>query len=380
MKTPKRKNPPTSVPPLRDYVGLSLVPGLGASRIKALLDKFGSAREIFHAEKKELLKVSGIGRLTAREILSFNRWPEVDPILERTRRLGAVLIHQRHPDYPSLLHQLTDPPLLFWVLGDTAALRLPGLAVIGTRRAGRYGLEQAGRFAEGIASAGMSVVSGLAYGVDAAAHRAALECGGVTVAVLGSGIDLVYPRPHRGLAGEIARSGGAVISEFPLGTPPEAGNFPVRNRVVSGMCYGTLVVESGEGGGSMITASAALDQCREVFAVPHPAGAGTGMGGNHLIQQGQAKLVTEVEHIFEELLLPLEPGAAPPAGPGPRWREEELDELSIQICRLLEAAPRHLDELVGELDLSPASLLQKLLELELKKCVRQSAGRVFELA
>lgn len=378
MKTPKRKNPPTSDPPLRDYVGLSLVPGLGAHRIKVLLDRFDSAEGIFHASEKELLKTEGIGPATAREILGFGGWAEVDPILERTRRLGAGLIHQRHPDYPPLLHELHDPPLLLWVLGDPAALRLPGLAVIGTRRASQYGLEQAERLAGDIASAGMSVISGLAYGVDAASHRAALACGGVTVAVLGSGIDLIYPRPHRSLAAEIANSGGAVISEFPLGTPPEAGNFPVRNRVVSGMAYGTLVVESGEGGGSMITASAALDQCREVFAVPHPAGAG--MGGNRLIQQGQAKLVTEVEEIFEELLLPVEPGEVQERVPQRSWRDHELDELGVRICRLLEAAPRHLDELVAELDLSPASLLQKLLELELEKCVRQNAGRVFELA
>lgn len=381
MKTNKRrKRKKTSAPRLREYVSLLLVPSLGARRCKLLMEKFGSARAVFRAPASELKKVESIGEATARQILTFNRLEEADRILEKTARYGARIVSWEDDDYPALLPHIYDPPLLLWVLGDSGALRLPGIAVIGTRRAGRYGLAQAERLSGELARSGLAVVSGLAYGIDAAAHRAALKAGGTTIAVLGSGIDIIYPPAHRGLASEIVRSGGAVISEFPLGTRPDAGNFPVRNRVVSGMTLGTLVVESGEKGGSMITATSALDQCREVFALPHAAGTGHGEGGNGLIRRGLAKLVTNLGHILEELPLRAEPPVPDTGGREPRWKTMELDELSRRICGLLGEGPRHVDELAAELEIPVPRLLGRLLELEMNKCVRQRKGRLFELA
>lgn len=381
MKTNRRrKRKKTSAPHLREYVSLLLVPGLGARRCKLLMKKFGSARDVFRAPPSELKKVDSIGEATARQILTFDRLEEADRILEKTARYGARIISWEDDDYPALLRHIYDPPLLLWVLGDSEALRLPGIAVIGTRRAGRYGLAQAERLSGQLARSGLAVVSGLAYGIDAAAHRSAVKAGGITVAVLGSGIDIIYPSAHRGLAAEIVRSGGAVISEFPLGTRPEAGNFPVRNRVVSGMTLGTLVVESGLKGGSMITASSALDQCREVFALPHAADTGHGEGGNALIRRGLAKLVTDLDDILEELTLSVERPEPVPAGREPRWETMELDGLSRRVCGLLAEGPRHVDELALMLEIPVPRLLGRLLELEMKKCVRQRKGRLFELA
>lgn len=382
MKRNTNKRRKTSARRLREYIALGLVPNLGARRIRALLDRFGSARKIFRLPPDRLRAVRGIGRVTARQISAFSGWEEVDLILDKTERYGARILTESDPHYPFLLRKIYDPPLLLWVLGDPASLNRPGIAVVGTRRAGKYGLRQAGRFSAGLTRAGLSVVSGLAYGIDAAAHRAAVESGGVTVAVLGSGIDIIYPSAHRSLAREIVRSGGAVISEFPPGTRPEAGNFPARNRVVSGMTMGTLVVESGEKGGSMITAGSALDQNREVFAVPHEADTKTGQGGNRMIQRGWAKLVMEAEDLLEELIMwdgyISREGALP--SEKPRWKREELKGLARRICLLLEEGPRHIDELCGELQRSPTRVLGILLELEMRKCVRQRAGRIFELA
>ncbi len=382
MKRNTNKRRKTSARRLREYIALGLVPNLGARRIRALLDRFESARKIFRLPPDRLRTVRGIGRVTARQISAFRGWEEVDRILDKTARCGARILTETDPHYPFLLRHIYDPPLLLWVLGDPAVLNRPGIAVVGTRRAGKYGLRQAERISAGLVRTGLSVVSGLAYGIDAAAHRSAVESGGVTVAVLGSGIDIIYPPAHRSLALEIVRSGGAVISEFPPGTRPEAGNFPVRNRVVSGMTMGTLVVESGEKGGSMITAGSALAQNREVFAVPHEAETKTGQGGNRMIQQGWAKLVMEADDILEELMMWRDyisrEGAAPSAEP--RWKREQMDGLSRRICLLLEEGPRHIDELCGELERSPTRVLGRLLELEMRKCVRQSAGRIFELA
>ena len=197
--------------------------------------------------------------------------------------------------------------------------------------------------------------------------------------MLGSGIDWIYPREHKGLASAIVESGGAVISEFPPGTAPDMGNFPVRNRIVSGMSFGTLVVASGIEGGSMITAKSALDQNREVFVIPHPIGDPNGVGGNSLIKRGMGKLVQEVDDILEEIEVHLENSSKAKSVTEKSWKQKELDDFLIQICELLEEAPLHIDDLAEKLGRRSHELLPHLLRLEMENCVRQTAGKNFEL-
>ncbi len=226
---------------------------LGAKRIRLLLQSVEHPQLIFRLERHELESIHGIGPKTADEVVTFNKWEKVDRILEKTERTGAQIMTYWDDDYPSLLREIYDPPLMLWIKGDRSVLGTDSLAIVGTRKAGDYAISMAKQFAKELVDQNLTIISGLAYGVDGAAHQATVEAGGKTVAVLGSGIDWIYPSDHKGLTAKIVETGGAVISEFPLGTAPEMGNFPVRNRIVSGMSLGTLVVASGIDGGSMIT-------------------------------------------------------------------------------------------------------------------------------
>lgn len=288
---------------LRTLLALSIIPGLGVRRARQLILKCKDVSSIFKLSKKELQSYEGIGEASALSILSFKDWDQIDSILYQTEKSKSQIITLADPEYPNLLKQIYDPPILFWMKGNPEALSKPGIGVIGTRNATSYGKKQVVRFTRELGEAGLSIFSGLAYGIDAIAHKTAIETGVPTVAVLGSGIDNLYPRKHASLANEIISSGGAVITEFPLGTNPDAGNFPVRNRIVSGMSLGVLVIESGIQGGSMITADLALDQNREVFAIPHHLDNISGSGCNYLIKRGSAKLVQTVDDILEELPL-----------------------------------------------------------------------------
>ncbi|SMO76859.1 DNA processing protein [Fodinibius sediminis] len=353
---------------------------LGAQRIRLLLQKVDHPQDIFRMDNRELQSIYGIGPKIADEIVSFDKWDEVDRILRSTRETGAELMTFWDEDYPLLLREIYDPPLLLWIRGYRGALRTDGVAIVGTRKAGQYGRDAARHFAEELCRVGLTVVSGLAYGIDGEAHRAAVEAGGCTVAVLGSGIDTIYPSGHKKLAADIVESGGAVISEFPLGTDPDAGNFPVRNRIVSGMTLGTLVAASGIAGGSMITAKLALDQNREVFVVPHPIGTPNAMGCNSLIQRGMGKLVQNVEDILSEIDVHVSAGEESAASGGtPKWRSVDLDEPSAAICRVLEEGSLHIDVLAEKVGVPPHKLLPTLLELEMQECVCQRSGKKFEL-
>lgn len=336
-------------------------------------------RLIFRLARHELETIRGIGPKTAREIASFNNWAEVDRVLKQTRKLGADLMTFWDQDYPALLREIYDPPVLLWIKGNREALSTDSLAVVGTRKAGKYGNKAASHFTHKLVRAGLTVVSGLAYGIDAVAHRSAIEAGGLTVAVLGSGIDRIYPFKHSKLAAEIVNSGGAVISEFAPGTKPDAGNFPMRNRIVSGLSLGTLVVASGISGGSMITAKSALDQNREVFVIPHSLGQPNSEGCNALIQQGMGKLVQKVEDILEELPVTLSSPAHQTLAGKPFWRSQKLDSFSSRICSSLEKQALHVDDLAESLKVEVHELLPKLMELELQQCVRQNAGKNYEL-
>lgn len=365
---------------LRELVALYLVPNLGAQRIRLLLQAFDHPQDIFRADSDELQYINGIGSATAEDIISFNEWDEADRVIERAGEIGAELMTYWDDDYPALLREIYDPPMLLWIKGDRKVLSNKSIAIVGTRKAGGYGRDMAKEFAIGLSAAGLTIVSGLALGIDGVAHRATVEAGGCTIAVLGSGIDNIYPNRHVRLAHDIIDSGGAVISEFPLGTKPDAGNFPVRNRIVSGVSLGTLVVESGLKGGSMITARSALDQNREVFVIPHPLNKANSEGCNSLIKRSTGKLVQNIEDILVEIEVHLSPNPGRHAIVKEKnWKSKELDALSVTICEALEEGALHIDHLAEALDIQTHKLLPRLLELEMQECIRQSAGKEFEL-
>lgn len=365
---------------IRELVALHLVFNLGAQRIRLLLQNVDFPGDIFRMDRGELQSIYSIGPKTADEIVAFDEWREVDRILEKTEKMGAELMTFWDGDYPLLLREIYDPPLLLWIKGNRQALQTDGIAIVGTRKAGQYGKDAAKHFARELSKLGLTIVSGLAYGIDGAAHRAAVDAAGCTIGVLGSGIDIIYPPGHKNLASDIIESGGAVISEFPLGAIPDASNFPVRNRIVSGMSLGTLVAASGIAGGSMITAKLALDQNREVFVVPHPIGTPNAVGCHSLIQRGMGKLVQNVEDILAEIEVHLssQEDTRDFSGSSP-WKSLDLDKLSTAICEALQDESLHIDDLADRLGTQPHTLLPKLLELEMHDCVRQRSGKNFEL-
>lgn len=372
-----------NTPTIKSILALSLIPGLGAKRIKQLIQQFPDVTRIFSLSRAELRSVEGIGEASALSILSFDNWAEVEAILKRTQVLKANILTIADRKYPSLLKQIYDPPPVLWYKGNVDALARKGVAIVGTRNTTAYGRKMAKKFASELAENGWAINSGLAYGIDAIAHQAAVDANSVTVAVLGSGIDYLYPTSHTALANQIINKGGAVITEFPPGTKPDAGNFPVRNRVVSGLSYGVLVIESGIQGGSIITADLALDQNREVFALPHSLENPSGTGCNYLIKTGAAKLVQTVDDILEEL-----PGEVihskkeeglPAKETISNWRTLELDELSQKICALLEQGEQQVDAIGDSLEVGTSQLLVTLLQLEMQGVVVQKAGKIFSL-
>lgn len=367
---------------LRVLTALSIIPGFGCRRVFNLLKHTEDPEEIFRLSKRQLRTVEGIGEASALSLLSFDDWDKVDEIIAATEKSGSKIITMADPDYPPLLKQIYDPPVLFWLRGNPEALSKPGVAVVGTRNTSAYGRNMAEKLTGELADQGMCIFSGLAYGIDSIAHKTALEHDAPTVAVLGSGIDNLYPKENTGLANNIVKSGGAVITEYPLGTNPDAVNFPVRNRIVSGMSLGVLVVESGIKGGSMITADLGLDQNREVFAVPHPLGNPSGTGCNFLIKRGAAKLVQTVDDILEELLVEYsgdEQSEIQNEPPKPNWRDQDLDKRSAKICEALEKQAYQIDDLSEELGINTSQLLVTLLQLEMEGLVQQRAGKIFEL-
>lgn len=359
------------------------VPNFGPPTVRKLIrnSKVKDPNELFNLPLPVLEKIDGMGKIRARNIIDFDDWDAVDKIIRRTKEIGAKIIGIQDPEYPELLKHIYDPPILFWLLGNPDVLNEPGVAVVGTRNPGKYGLDQARSWGQKLVENGICINSGLAYGIDSAAHQTAVKHGGKTIAVLGSGIDWIYPNKNRKLAAKITESGGAVITEFPPGTKPDAGNFPERNRVVSGMSYGVLVVESGIKGGSMITARSALDQNREVFVIPHPLNYMKGEGCNYLIRTGQGKLVQTMEDILLEISIETETSTESVKGEVQKeWREMKLDKESVQICEILEGNKLHIDQLSEQVEQPTYKLMSVLLELEMKGAIRQKAGKYFELS
>jgi len=282
------------------WLGFNMVKGIGPVRLRALRDEFGDLEQAWNAPEADW-RASGLDSRTVESFLQARRSIDLDHLSRQIDDLGASVLTLDDPDYPALLRELPDAPPVLYIKGTISDVDRWAVALVGTRRATAYGREMTRRLVEGLVSAGVTIVSGLALGIDAAAHKAALDAGGRTLAVLGCGIDLVYPPEHRQLAAAITQS-GALITEFPPGTPPDARHFPQRNRVISGLSLGVVVVEAPEQSGSVLTADSAAEQGREVFAVPGNVTARTSLGSNRLIQTG-AKLVMGPEDIMDELNL-----------------------------------------------------------------------------
>ena len=374
----------------RALIALLRVPELGNRRIQKLLEKTREwdegPDEIFRLNISELTAIEGIGEGVAKNIADFSDWDAVDRIMDQTAKKGSKLISIEDKHYPPLLREIYDPPILLWFKGDEEVLSSDGIAVIGTRRVGKYGSGQAKEWSRAIVHEGFTVNSGLAYGVDSLAHREALQSGGKTIAVLGSGVDVIYPSKNKPLVSEMIEKGSVIISEYPPGTQPDAMNFPGRNRIVSGMSHGVLVIESGVKGGSMITARSALDQNREVFVIPHPLGSKFGEGCNYLIRTGQGKLVQSISDILEEInptqlnVLPnLELNIKPIRKMGARWKSLSLDEEESKLCRIMENGEIHIDQISDELEKPVFELHSILLNLELKGAISQKAGKYYKL-
>jgi DNA processing protein len=325
-----------------------------------------------------------VGPQTAEAILTFEDRKAVEREMERAEQLGAHLISPWDDRFPDRLREIYDPPGFLWMRGTLQEEPAPMVTVVGTRRCTDYGRAQAHHFGAELARRGFTVVSGLAYGIDAAAHKGALDAGGRTIAVLGSGVGNVYPPKHQSLANRIVKS-GALLSEYALNADPDAPNFPERNRILSGLALGTLVVESYAEGGALITARLALEQNREVFALPGAITKDSSRGTNRLIQRGHAKLVLELEDLLEELPdvtveAPEEVDAETMRGDNGADPAAELTGEEAVLYEALTDTPLHVDALCEETGLDPSTALVHLLQLEFKGLGRQLAGKQFRRA
>lgn len=348
---------------IRFWLGFNLVPYIGPMRVRALLAYFGDLEGAWRADAAHL-RAAGLPQNAIQELQYRRLTLDLDAELRKVEERGLHLLTWESEAYPSLLRNIDQPPPLIYVDGQVTPDDDWAVAIVGTRDASPYGLRVAQRFAAGLAASGVTVVSGLALGIDGAAHRAALEAGGRTLAVLGCGLDAVYPARHRGLAAEIRRH-GALISDYPLGTQPEPSNFPPRNRIISGLSLGTLVVEAGERSGALITVHFALEQGRETFAVPGSIDNRKSVGTNTLLQRGEAKPVMDVADILEELNLAMVPQQ--------RVVRQVVPETPAEIALLehISAEPLHLDELVRRSGLQTSVVSSTLTIMELKGLVRR---------
>ncbi len=357
------------------WLALTRVRGLGSASFKKIADFFGDPRRALSASPETLAQIPGLDRPAIEGLVGFSEWEEIEEEIERSARAGADIVPYSDPRYPARLRTIADPPPFLYVRGALAAEDARAVAVVGTRVASEYGLGVTRDLCQGLARLGFTIVSGMARGIDAAAHEAALEAGGRTVAVLGCGVDVVYPPEHGDLYRRISER-GAVVSELPIATPPLSFHFPARNRIISGMATGVVVVEATEKSGSLITAAAALDQGREVFAVPGAAGASRSRGPHRLIRQG-AKLVERVEDILEEIAPQLEARPGAPEAPPAPVLPPHLSAEAKKIFHLVEAAPRQIDEVIETSGLAAPKVLEILLELEILGLLRQLPGKRF---
>jgi DNA processing protein len=363
-----------------DLVNLRLllsVEGIGAGKLRNLLKQFRSLSNILSSDYKNLTLVEGISTNLARRIIQVKASKEdirrqVEEELGKLSKLGARIVTVWDSTYPSILKKIYDPPLMLYLTGEITEQDNYTISVVGTRVPTNYGVVQCERIVEELARQNITIVSGLARGIDSIAHKTALKNGSRTIAVIGSGLDVIYPPENKKLFNEIAER-GAIISEYPLGTKPDAQNFPRRNRIISGLSLGCCVVETALSGGAMQTAAFALDQNREVFAIPGNLGVRQSEGTNILIQKGEAKLVRTAEDILVELELKLKPVI----GKNIPKPTVELNLFEEKILNSLDGEPLQIDNISTVTQLSTSECLVHLLSLEFKGLVKQLPGKVF---
>jgi DNA processing protein len=347
---------------------------VGPVRVRRLLDQFGKPEDILAAGKSDLMRVDGVGESVARSITGWQSQADLDAELKRIADAGVQVVTREDADYPKNLREIYDPPLVLYVKGTLSSKDAVSIGIVGSRRTSLYGQEMARKLAYQLARVGVTVVSGLARGIDTQAHKGALQAKGRTVAVLGCGIDVVYPAENRKLAEEIVEKGGALVSEFPFGVQPDRQTFPMRNRIVSGWSLGVLVVEANLQSGALITAGFAAEQGRHVFAVPGRADSALAKGSNKLIKDG-AKLTEDVEDVLGEFEYLIPKDEKKPSG---MTREAvALTEVETKVLAAIGEDEVVVDEVIQRSGLTSACVSATLLALEMKRQVKQLPGKVF---
>ena len=379
VATPTTQTANTTAGHLEEWLTLYLTPGLGGAGCKNLVDWFGSPGQALKASRQQLLEVKGLREKGLEGLKNPEPRRAAESELRRARQLGLTVICLTDREYPEWLRHIANPPVILYIKGDPAALAEPGISIVGSRAASSYGLQMAEALARQLAAQGITVISGLAMGIDSAAHRGALKAAGRTVGVLGCGLDLVYPPENRALF-EVIPARGALVSEYPLGTKPDGFRFPARNRIISGLSRGVVVVEATMKSGSLITAALALEQGREVFAVPGRADSLKSAGCHHLLQQG-AKLVISATDIIGEFGGTIRPRPAA-VGEAPESAPPSLEALSGEersVMAGLEIYPRNIDEVINACDLPVERVNELLLLLEIKGYCEVLPGRQYQL-
>lgn len=364
------------------HVALALVPGIGPARFTALLTTFGSPDGALAAPFEALCRLPGFSRAAATAVRSA-RPEQGRKVLDRLETIGGRCLLPGDAEFPQALHPIPDSPPLLFVLGNLALLGRPAVAIVGSRNHSAYGGEVCGLLAGAAGRAGLAVVSGMARGLDAMAHTAALDAGGATIGVLGNGLGVIYPSANRALYERVAQE-GLLLTEFPPGERPHAGSFPRRNRLISGLARVTVVVEAAAGSGTLITVAAALEQGREVMAVPGAITSPTSVGTNGLIRDGATPLL-EIDDLLGYYPEAVRGGASPADAPPPIARESPALPSPATIAgapeerRVLEAlaSPRHIDDLAKVAELPVGEALGHLCSLEIAGLVEQRPGRIF---
>ncbi|MFC2140221.1 DNA-processing protein DprA [Candidatus Auribacterota bacterium] len=356
---------------------LNTIPSFGSATLKKLIKNFSPFSRILKTSKEELKKFSFLKPEMIEKIINWEKYIDLNKELALIKKEGISLISLLDKeDYPSLLKEIYSPPILLYVKGDAKALRYQNIAIVGSRKASFYGIQNTQKLARGLAEYDLGVVSGLALGIDAAAHKGAIEAGGITIAVLGNGLQQIYPRENRKLTQEIIAKHGAVISEFPMSMPPLRQNFPRRNRIICGLSQGVVVTEASKKSGALITADFALDEGRAVYSMPGKVDDIASQGTNWLIKQG-AKLITQVEDILEDLDMPDFSRKN-----SKREKKVNLKALNLSnderlIYDTVAGEEITVDEINEKIDMPISNLLSTLFSLELKKLIKQLPGKKY---
>ncbi len=355
-------------------IALNMVAKMGPVRLRKLLEVFETPERILSAKRSELRTIDGIGNEVAEQIANWESTVDLPAELARIRDFGAKVITAQSPEYPRQLREIHAPPIVLYVWGELTERDQHAIGVIGSRRTSHYGAECAKKLSYQLAYSGLTIVSGLARGIDTAAHQGALAAKGRTIAVIGSGLAKLYPAENAALADKIRDGQGAIVSEFSMEIEPDRQTFPMRNRIISGWSHGILVVEAGLNSGALITASQAIEQGRSVYAVPGHINAPTAHGSNRLIQQG-AKLVMDASDILDDLQILLPEKQKIPVAAARVIPELSADERRVYDA--IHATETPIDQIADGCDLPSATVSSVLLRLELKRLVKQLPGKHF---